>query len=49
MAARVLQIVAAMNCGGIENDLMSIYRHIDEMFYSLILYHFAGKAFLTKK
>lgn len=46
MAIRVLQVVPAMNCGGIENFIMNLYRNIDRTQVQFdFLYHFSAPSF----
>ncbi len=47
---RVLQIVPAMNCGGMENFIMNVYRCIDrEQVQFDFLYHYADACFFDEE
>ncbi|MEG1446708.1 MAG: glycosyltransferase family 1 protein [Ruthenibacterium sp.] len=46
MTIRVLQVVPAMSCGGIENLIMNIYRNIDRTQVQFdFMYHFSAPSF----
>ncbi len=47
---RVLQIMPAMNCGGMENFIMNVYRHIDRQKIQFdFLYHYADDCFFDEE